>query len=548
MEGLSVESSSMWERTYEKRIEKIVEGWLEKPELGWLIDFNKLLPEAEIYLVGGCLRDAGLDKECQDLDFIVRKIESPILEKTLSSLGQVVLVGKNFGVFKFRPQGYEDFEFDLALPRTDSAFGTGGYKDVETQSDPDLPIETDLARRDFTVNALAYNLKSKKLLDPYHGLKDLKEKTIQTVGEPKERFQEDYSRLLRALRFATSIDGKISTKTSEVLKDFLPRLNERKNKVTGEVILDQVRQVLPNDWEYILPGELVASEIVKTLTSNPVKFWDLYQEYEVWSLFVPDFTHMKSCEQTSKYHAEGNVANHMRLVLSGTQEKLFKNILENEKILAEVLVAALFHDVSKPSTHQLTSTGHHFYGHEQVGAKLWSDLQKILPFATTGLDTVMVQKLIGNHMQINDNVYEMRKETILKYFGGETGRNQLLLGVLDVGACWRGRFKRQDFSKIKFILGELEKMIQEGYILPAEKLKSKKPLINGQEIMRLWNLSGNDKDKCHWIGWLKAAAWEAELAGDFKDKKIESFDERELQKIITNYLTSEQRKLYNNLF
>lgn len=532
---------------FEKKIEEKVKLWLNKPELGWLRDFKQTLPDAEMYLVGGCLRDAAIDRESKDLDFVVKNVAPDKLQETLSSLGNVVLVGRNFGVFKFRPQGLEQYEFDIALPRTEHAFGTGGYRDVETQSNPTLPLEHDLARRDFTINALAYDIKEKTILDPYYGLDDLKKKIIRTVGESRERFQEDYSRLLRALRFVCVIDGVIEEKTAQALKDFLPKINERKNLDNGEIVTDEVRQVIPDNWQYILPAELITQELVKTLMANPKRFWEIYQKYNLWPKLIPDFAEMKGCEHKSQWHREGDVYNHMALVLDAVNDKRVQKFLNGKPLHPDVYVAALFHDLGKPKAVIEISTGRHFYGHEQISAKRWQEIQKILPFGVAGVDIDVVQKLVANHMQFND-VKPMQKKTILKYYGGEIGEKQILLGMMDVAGSRQGKFKHGNFDNINHIIDQLQKMKDEGFMLPQERFKPKKPLIDGTKIISLWHIDASSHETRQWIGILKSAALEAELQGKFKDKNLADLPDNELKSIILSYLSGEEKETYNKLF
>ena len=151
-----------------------------QPYFFWIINLLTAYPQAEVFLVGGAVRDSLLKRaasmeaslapagrDSKDYDFIVRGVQARKLQEFLGTVGIVNLVGRSFGVYKFIPdEGYDDFKasgleaFDVALPRTEHAWGTGGYRDVEVQSDHELTIEEDLGRRDFTINAMALCLKS----------------------------------------------------------------------------------------------------------------------------------------------------------------------------------------------------------------------------------------------------------------------------------------------------------------------------------------------------------------------------------------------------
>src|SRR3990167_4928500 len=243
---------------------------LEKQLQDSAFDFLKKIIQvtgAEIFLVGGAVRDFILERETKDYDFVVCGIPAPDLELLLKKAGTVNLVGKTFGVFKFIPTNYQlpttnSFEpFDIALPRTEHSLSmAGGYKDFEVQSDHKLPIKEDLKRRDFTVNAIALKLKVQNsklkidgVIDPSDGLKDLELKTLRAVGEPRQRFQEDYSRILRGLRFACQLDFELEAETKNAIKKSAPNLNDQKN----------------NEW--IVPRETIGREVVKMFVLDPEK-------------------------------------------------------------------------------------------------------------------------------------------------------------------------------------------------------------------------------------------------------------------------------------
>src|SRR3989339_281163 len=204
------------------KMEKWQKGMEKSLEFGFLSDLLEKFPQAEVYLVGGAVRDIILDRETKDFDFVIGNVKADELEKFLAGLGEVNLVGKSFGVFKFVPTGFHvgdnNFEaLDIALPRTEVAGMSGGYKDFEVQSDPSLPIEDDLGRRDFTINALAWDIKNKKLIDEFSGVKDLEQSIIRAIGDPEQRFQEDYTRMLRAVRFSCQLGFKIESKTLKAI-------------------------------------------------------------------------------------------------------------------------------------------------------------------------------------------------------------------------------------------------------------------------------------------------------------------------------------------
>jgi tRNA nucleotidyltransferase/poly(A) polymerase len=173
------------------------------------------LPQnAEIFIVGGAVRDALLDRPVTDLDFVVRHIPLTELQKLLSALGGVDTKGIKWGVLTVELNGES---IDVALPRQEQGGENGAYHETTAAPDPELPIEADLKRRDFTINAIAINARTGELVDPFHGKADVIQKILRTIGNPETRFAEDHSRILRCLRLSTQLGFAIEPITWEGL-------------------------------------------------------------------------------------------------------------------------------------------------------------------------------------------------------------------------------------------------------------------------------------------------------------------------------------------
>ncbi|MBI4256888.1 CCA tRNA nucleotidyltransferase [Candidatus Uhrbacteria bacterium] len=264
------------------------------PSLSFVEKFLSAHVEAGLYLVGGAIRDALLGRPMHevDFDFVVTHLSTDVLERWFTARGKLNLVGQHFGVYKFLPDGFhsKDTEWiDIALPRTErvSDGSLGGYKDFNVQSDPNLPIEDDLARRDFTINAMAFDVRTKQLIDPLDGQTDLAHKTLRAVGNPTERLSEDLSRMLRGIRLAAELNFVIEEKTSQAIRLLLPKLNLQK-EVEGKLA-------------YVVPRETVGIELAKALSRNPVRaIKELEMHHAIHELF-PEIH--KQIEQTSRYLA-----------------------------------------------------------------------------------------------------------------------------------------------------------------------------------------------------------------------------------------------------
>jgi poly(A) polymerase len=463
---------------------------------GFLNKLQKKFPKVEIYLVGGAVRDLFLKKATKDYDFVICKIKASDLEKFLANLGQVEFVGKSFGVFKFTPHGGDKHNpFDIALPRRDFSFNTGGYRDVKVLTNPNLPIEEDLSRRDFTINAIAVELKTGNIIDQFNGLKDLKNKVIRSVGKPKDRFKEDYSRMLRAIRFACQLDFQIEKNTWQAIKSKIKSITKA------------------------VPYEIIAREFLKSFYFNPVKALDLFDQSGFFKVIMPEILKMKNCPQPKNFHSEGDVWVHTRLALEKLFSPQFKKQFNNERPNTELIIATFFHDLGKPPTIQTPEKNHtdriRFNEHDVVGAEKTKKICERLKFSSPenfGVDPEKIAWLIKNHMLlVHGNALKMRPQTIEKYFFNPNlpGENLLKLSFADISATILEK-GHSDFGDFKNML----KRIKELKKLSANKKELPKPILNGNEIMKEFKIKSGPR-----IGELLGILREKQLEGKIKDKK-----------------------------
>ena len=175
----------------------------------------------KIYSVGGKVRDDFLGKDSKDLDILITGVPFETLEQILAKYGTVNNVGKSFGIIKFKHFN-DDEEIDIALPRTEKKTDAG-YQGFEVTSDHGLPIEQDLARRDFTINSIARD-SGGNIIDPYNGVQDLKDKIIRVTNP--DAFAEDPLRMLRAVQFAARFDFTIEPVTLKLIQDNAAKIKE----------------------------------------------------------------------------------------------------------------------------------------------------------------------------------------------------------------------------------------------------------------------------------------------------------------------------------
>lgn len=168
----------------------------------------------EVFLVGGVVRDHYMMRESKDIDIIVRLIALDDLTDLLQKYGKVELVGQSFGVLKFIPHGWVGEPLDVALPRTEKK-ESAGYQGFVVTSDPNLPIELDLHRRDFSINAIAVAFDG-TVIDPFNGIDSIENEVIEAVSP--EAFSEDPLRMLRAVQFAARFGFTIESNTVNMIK------------------------------------------------------------------------------------------------------------------------------------------------------------------------------------------------------------------------------------------------------------------------------------------------------------------------------------------
>jgi tRNA nucleotidyltransferase/poly(A) polymerase len=216
------------------------------------LPFREDVEEAggKIYSVGGAVRDEILGKESKDLDILITGIPFEQLEQILGKYGAVNAVGKSFGVLKFKPKGATE-DIDIAIPRTETPTGEGGHQGFDVKSDHALPIEKDLERRDFTINAIAKDIDG-NIVDPFGGQEDLKNKVIKVVNP--QAFSDDPLRMLRAVQFASRFGFTIEPETMKMIQENAERVKEiaperiltefdkivkKGNILTGAILLDE---------------------------------------------------------------------------------------------------------------------------------------------------------------------------------------------------------------------------------------------------------------------------------------------------------------------
>jgi tRNA nucleotidyltransferase (CCA-adding enzyme) len=281
----------------------------------------------DIYMVGGGVRDAvrGAFESGGDLDFCIVHRSVEAIRESLRPHGSVDLVGRSFGVIKFTRSGQT---YDIALPRRDTPRPAErrSHKDFEITSDPELPIEEDLRRRDFRCNSMAARLRDGKILDPFGGQQDIARRLLR-LTDP-DAFPDDPLRVLRAARFAAVLEFSVAPEVHEAAKtvDLSGLSVERINEELFKILLDAPLPSIGLEELFVLGAlrQLYPELFALTLSIQDSEFHpekDRFGHHTVWQ-------HTKiTVDQAARLGRGAGMPPPRRLML---------------------MLAALFHDVGKP--------------------------------------------------------------------------------------------------------------------------------------------------------------------------------------------------------
>ena len=325
---------------------------------------DQILAKGRIFEVGGVVRDRMLfDKPpAKDRDYLVTGIPFRELSSILRRYGKVDLVGQSFGVIKFTQFSKgKQHTFDIALPRREYSTGTG-HKEFEVAFDPELSVQDDLHRRDFTVNAMAVALDNNELIDPLGGQADLGHKCLRMVY-PRS-FEDDPLRMLRAIQFAARFEFLIEPSTFTALR--------RNSGLIATVSPERIAEEL---------GKLLA------LSRRPSEGFRLMQATCLLKEILPELEATVGVDQPGGYHAY-DVFEHTIRTVDACPPRL------------SLRLAALFHDIRKPQAKRITDTGATFYGHEVTGARTAQKVMRRLRFSNELIDDVYI--LVHKHMFTTD--------------------------------------------------------------------------------------------------------------------------------------------------
>lgn len=380
----------------------------------------------EAYAVGGCIRDSILGKEPDDWDITtsakpeeVKRLFDRTIDTGIRHGTVTVMIGKEgFEVTTYRIDGkYEDSRHP---------------KDVTFTSN----LKEDLRRRDFTINAMAYNSKD-GLIDLFEGIQDMECGLIRCVGDAEERFTEDALRMMRAVRFSAQLGYLIEENTKRAIKDLAPTIRN-------------------------ISAERIQTELVKLMVSAHPDFFRIAYETGITAQILPEFDACMETKQNHPHHCY-SVGEHILHSLS---------YVEADKVLR---LAMLFHDIGKPGTLTVDEKGFtHNHGHAALSEEITVQVLKRLKFDNNTID--QVRKLVRNHdRKIETNAKSVRRA--VNYIGNDIF--PLLFSVKYADIMAQSKYQRDEK------LSELEtlKSIYEQIIDKKDCLSLKDLAVTGSDLI-----------------------------------------------------------------
>lgn len=407
----------------------------------------------EAFVVGGCVRDLMLKKEPKDWDIATNARPEEIQKifpdtKYENDFGTVMLP------IKYLVKSSDEEKNDLGVVEITTYRIESKYSD---KRHPDAvkfakTLAEDLSRRDFTVNAMALDIKSKKeeMVDLFSGQDDLKNKIIRAVGDAQERFSEDALRMMRAIRFAVQLDFEIEKKTFEAIKKNAKNLQY----VSAERIQSEFNKII--------------------LSKNPAHGVELLVESKLIEGFIPEILGTIGVKQ-NRHHYFGPYNTVYAHMLASLEKCPSKKL--------EVRLASFFHDIGKPKSKRGFGEMATFYGHEYIGAKMTEKIMERMKYPRKIIEKTLM--LVKNHMFYYNvsEVGEAGVRRVIRKVGLENINDLIDVRIADRLGSGVAKAVPYKLRHFKFMV---EKVSQDA--ISVKQLK-----INGSDLMKDLEISPGPK-------------------------------------------------------
>lgn len=426
-----------------------------------VLDILRQLRQAghQALLAGGCVRDHLMGRQPKDYD-VATSARPPQVQQLFRGSRAV---GEHFGVIvvptpAMRDHGGHEW-IEVATFRCDGSYLDGRHPQEVSFSD----AVHDAQRRDFTVNGLFWDPLEDQILDYVGGRADLQQGLLRAIGDASQRFAEDKLRLLRALRFASTLGFEIHQDTWSALCAAAPQVA----CVSAERTRDELCRLLAHP--------------------NRLRGFDLLCQSGLMQAVLPEIMALQGVEQPPQWHPEGDVFIHTRLMLGALQPQA----------PLPLILAVLLHDIAKPATFSRDEVGRiRFHGHDKLGAQMAAEILRRLRFDNE--TSTQVCTMVEQHMAFKD-VQKMRQSTLRRFMARDTHSMELELHRVDC-LCSNGLLDNHRFLLQK--AGEFEHQV----LLPP-------PLLNGRDLMALGHQPGPT------LGALLRQLHDAQLEGQIKDRE-----------------------------
>lgn len=389
------------------------------------------------YVVGGCVRDSILGRNPHDWDICTSATPSEMLE--IFKDKKVIETGLQHGTITVVVNGES---YEITTFRIDGDYSDNRRPDNVTFT---TSLEADLSRRDFTINAMAYN-DEEGLIDPFGGIEDIKHQQINCVGCAKDRFEEDALRILRAIRFAAQLEFSIMPETDwQIHQQYANLKNISKERINSEFS----KIAITNDF------------CVELL---------LYKD--VFSFFIPEITDTIGFDQNNPYHDYDVFGHTVHAIENCASADLITRL------------AVLFHDIGKPHCYQDGKDGiRHFKGHGRVSCDIVDSIMSRLRFDNKTRHDVA--ELVYYH----DATFEVGAKYIRRWLnkiGPEQFKRLLEVRKADIMGQ-KNKYDKERIKKVEFIGRLLDEILQEDECFSMKSLA-----INGNDLINIGYKSGKE--------------------------------------------------------
>jgi len=401
----------------------------------------------EAYFAGGFVRDMLLDFPAgasPDIDIATSAHPKDII----NLFDNTKEVGVSFGVVLVIKHG---LAFDVATFRSDGQY-------IDGRRPEEISFATsreDAFRRDFTINGMFYNPVSKTIIDFVGGKVDLQKRIIRTIGEPLDRFNEDYLRLLRAIRFSARFGFQIEENTFSAIKTLARNISK-------------------------ISAERICKELTLSFCAAPAKTLRILDETGLLEHILPEICRMKGVEQPPEYHPEGDCFEHTMLAMEYLEDLINRYIADKNTLRADqtevlqdrhkrsVLVwSTLLHDIGKPDTKTIEDRIR-FNRHDEKSADITYEIARRLKMSSA--ETKDIGACIRNHMKFIF-VQKMKKSKLNTFLARETIDIEIILHEAD---CFSSHGM---MDNAEFLLKKIEE-------IPPEEIKPL-PLVKGDDLLAM---------------------------------------------------------------